>query len=241
MNCKSKVVRALLNAAIGGLAAAVIGAQPTLAEAPAPAKPNPGLQAVDMDLSPLDRIVGDHPIVVFGEDSHGMAAEHSFVRQAFERLAERKHFRVFVFEAQWGLGDVFKDFMASDRTSFTPVEQFFLDGAFVSDDTLKMMIWIRDFNRKHPSDPILVSGFQPEQPVTDLHAAFAFFRRAVPKDADVLVASLASCRAGDTQYTADLDFLSDTFKLRKSGPAVLFDDRPRELPRGPRFRARIHP
>ncbi|MGH8159756.1 MAG: erythromycin esterase family protein [Rhodanobacter sp.] len=183
------------------------------AKAPAAKAPHfPGPTTGTIDLNAFGAIVDDAHVVVFGEDSHYMAVIHNLVPQMFEYLVETKHFRVFVFESQWGLSDAFKDFMASDRTTLTPTEDFFLDGAFASRDSTAMLVWIRTFNRAHPRDPILIAGFQPEQPVTDFRDLWAYMQKAAPKDIERLRAPSAVCRAGDAAYKTDADFIAANVK-----------------------------
>jgi erythromycin esterase-like protein len=176
---------------------------------------HPGLASVEVDLKGIDRIVGDHQVLVFGEDSHEMAAEHDAVRQIFEHLAATKGFRLLVFEAQWGLEDKLSDFMASDRTRLNDEERFFLDGAFASSSTAELLVWIRDFNRAHPNDRIRIAGFQPEQPVTDFQAVWAFLAKTSPDSLQRLQAAAAPCRAGDPKLKLDMDFMSEGFKRQK--------------------------
>jgi erythromycin esterase-like protein len=176
---------------------------------------HPGLSSIKVDLAGVDRIVGAHQVLVFGEDSHEMAAEHDAVRQIFEHLASTKGFRLLVFESQWGVEDKLKDFMASDRTTLTSEESFFLDGAFASKSTAELLVWIRDFNRAHPKDQIRIAGFQPEQPVTDFQALWAFLAKASPDSLERLQAEAAPCRAGDPRLKLDMDFMSEGFKRQK--------------------------
>jgi erythromycin esterase-like protein len=186
----------------------------------------PGLASIAVDTAGVDRIVGGRSVLVFGEDSHEMAAEHDAVRQIFQHLAQAKGFRVLVFESQWGIEDKFRDFMASDRTTLTGEESFFLDGAFASDSTAKLLVWIRDFNRSHPKDPIRIAGFQPEQPVTDFQAVWGFLAKAAPDSLARLQATAAPCRAGDPRFKADLDFMSEGFKRQKlKQPVFTADER----------------
>jgi len=215
----------LVFAAITALLLVVAGAAATLAaDAPARHQHYPGPVTAAVDLAALDQVVGDARVVVFGEDSHFMAAIHNAVPQMFEHLAEKKHFRVFVFEAQWGLQEAFRDFMASDRTVLTPRESFFLDGAFESPDIIKMLVWIREFNRAHPADPILITGFQPEQPVTDFRDLWAYVAKAAPRDLTALRASTALCRAGDAKYLTDSDFIGEAGKRVRSGKPSYTDE-----------------
>lgn len=171
----------------------------TAQPAPAPAPPQ-------VDIGAVERLVGDHRLVVFGEDSHGMREMHELVPRVFRRLVEEKGFRLFVFESAWALDDGFKAFMTSDRTTVEGDEAFFLN-AFNSPPIVEMMVWIRDWNRAHPNDPIRVAGYQPEQPVTDIAAIRAFADRHVPAARAAVDAALAPCKAGEARYTTNIGFI----------------------------------
>ena len=155
-------------AGLVGLAACAGSVAPEISSAPVP-------PAASQPLDRFGAIVGDASTVVYGEDSHGMQSIHEFVPQAFEYLVEKKGFRVFVFEVQWGVTEGLADFMASDRTELGSEESYWLNGAFASKPIAGMLVWIRDWNRRHPNDQIQIVGYQPEQPVTDFKAVFALF------------------------------------------------------------------
>lgn len=205
-------MRSLCGAALAALMVTTASAQTPPQDRSAK---HPGLTSVKVDLKGVDRIVGDHQVLVFGEDSHEMAAEHDAVRQIFQHLASAKGFRLLVFEAQWGLEDKLHDFMTSDRTTLNDEERFFLDGAFASKSTAELLVWIRDFNRAHPKEQIRIAGFQPEQPVTDFQAVWTFLAKASPDSLERLQAVAAPCRAGDPKLKVDMDFMMEGFKRQK--------------------------
>ena len=161
-------------------------------------------------------IVGNAKFVNFGEDSHFMTDVHKFVSQAFPRLAEKKGFRVFVFESAWGIEDAFRDFMNSDRVEVTADESYFLN-AFNSKNIVKMLIWIREWNRNHPNDKIQIAGYQPEQPVTDFTKLWEFLGKADKFPAADLRKKAESCRASTGEFKTDIEFISSTGKRRRSG------------------------
>ena len=163
----------------------------------------------------LDRIVGNVKIVNFREDSHFLTGVHQHVAQMFEHLVEEKGFRVFVFEAAWNTEEAFADFMKSDRTTLTPEESFYLN-AFNSKAIVEMMIWIRDWNRKHLNDKIRVTGFQPEQPVTDFNALWDFAGKSEKFAAANLKSQAAVCRSGTGEFKTNIEFIVDTSKRRRN-------------------------
>src|SRR5262245_9428831 len=109
-----------LNGVLSWALAFLTGIWMALAAAPAMAAGDAAADAARMH--ELDAIVGDAPLVNFGESSHFMQGLHSFVAQAFRHLAEEKGFRVLVFESAWGVDDAMQAFFASDRPEPTQDE-----------------------------------------------------------------------------------------------------------------------
>ncbi len=125
----------------------------------------------------LDQVVGDAPVVALGEPSHFLEGIHEFNKDMFMHLVENKGFRVFCFESFWELEFALKDFMQSDRTELTSLEQFYLN-AFSSKQTREFLLAIREYNQQNPEDPVYIIGYQPEQPVSDTKAIFRFFEES---------------------------------------------------------------
>lgn len=158
------------------------------------------------DMAAFDRVVGDHAVVIMGEDSHGAAEVHRLIPALFEHLVVHKGFRLFVFESAWAVDEGLRDFMNSDRTSVEGDEAFFLN-AFNSAPTVEMLVWIRDWNRANPGDPVRIAGYQPEQPFTDMAAVRAFVAANAPDKAAEIETALAPCKIGDPSYRSNLDFI----------------------------------
>ena len=112
-------------------------------------RPSPTHRLSPDDLKQVDAIVGSRKMILFGEDAHRLPSIQRAVAQTFRHLVETKHVRLLVFESAWGVEDVLSDFMASDRTTFSGREPFFLN-AFASPETAGLLVWIRDWNRAHP-------------------------------------------------------------------------------------------
>jgi erythromycin esterase-like protein len=182
-----------------------------------------GQTPANVDLIQLDSIVGNKKYVNVGEDSHFMVEVHKFIVQSFRHLVEKKGFRVFVFEAAWNTEEAFRDFMQSDRTTLTAEEMFYLN-AFSSKDTIEMMVWIRDWNRKNPNDRIRVTGYQPEQPVTDFNFLWDFAGKSEKFAAADLKTKATICRAGTGELKTNIEFISATSKRRRSGQRTFSDE-----------------
>lgn len=169
-------------------------------------------------LQQLGNLVGDARTISYGEESHGMQTIHEMVPQMFKYMVEKKGFRVFVFEVQWGMTEGLSDFMASDRSELGAEESYWLNGAFASTPIAHMLDWIRDWNRKHPRDQIQIAGYQPEQPVTDFREIFKYLETAYPQQVAKLKNDVAICRASDTQvFKTELDFILANSKLNGQG------------------------
>jgi erythromycin esterase-like protein len=163
-------------------------------------------------------IVGNARTVIYGEDSHGMQRIHELVPDLFRTLVEKNGHRVFVFEVQWGVTEGLADFMASDRTELGTQENYWLNGAFASKPVAAMLVWIRDWNRRHPADQIQIAGYQPEQPVTDFRVLLAHVDMRLPDQAPKLRAGIADCRAADSgTYKTELDFIMANAKFMREG------------------------
>jgi len=170
----------------------------------------------ESDLQKFEQIVGNKKYVNVGEDSHFMTEVHKSVVQMFQHLVEKKGFRVFVFESAWGIDDKFQDFLNSDRVEVNGDESFFLN-AFGSKQIVKMLIWIREWNRRNPNDKIQVAGYQPEQPVTDLRKLFEFAGRSDKFTSAELKKKAEVCRAGTGEFKTDIDFVVATSQRRRKG------------------------
>jgi len=183
---------------------------------------NPAIQNAgtveQFDPSYLGPLIGDNQTVIFGEDSHGMDAVHQIVPQIFKYLVEEHGFRVFVFEVQWNVTEGIRDFIESDRTTLNSTDSYWLNGAFASQHIADMLVWIRNYNKANPDDPILIAGYQPEQPVNDFRNLLTYLDETASDEADKLRKSVDACRASDGEkFKTELDFIIDGFKYRQEG------------------------
>ena len=175
----------------------------------------------------LEKIVGNAHLVVFGEPSHGLTAVYCLNAEVFRNLVETKGFRVIVFESAWGMDDGYRDFMQSDRKELTGEESFLLN-VFNGKPTLDLLFYIRDYNRKHPSDPVHVAGFQPEQPVTDARAISAYASHAAAFSSFGLAEKTATCKVWGQEFNDDIAFIGYTSKRRRQQKLTIYTDEERE-------------
>lgn len=215
----------LLPLAVAACAAAVgPGVPVSIAQPAAPpaAPPAASREAVPAD---LDAIVGNADLVVFGESSHWDFGVHGFANRLFRHLVEKKGFRVFVLEVAWGVDEVTRAMIADNRMEAGPTESFFLN-AFGSPETIETIRWVRDWNAAHPTDPVRIAGYHPEQPVRDFRALWQHAALSAAFDGAALKAATEPCKAGHEQFRTELDFLAPMMKTRRAGqPAFPRADR----------------
>lgn len=164
----------------------------------------------------LDQVVGEAPVVALGEPSHFLEAIHQFNKEMFMHLVENKGFRVFCFESFWELEFALEDFMQSDRTELTNLEQFYLN-AFSSRQTRELLLAIREYNQQHPDDPLYIIGYQPEQPVSDTKAIFKFFEESSFEMPESLISLFDKTPAIKQKMENDLDAVVAASQKRRAG------------------------
>lgn len=158
-------------------------------------------------LQGVEKTVGDAPVVAFGECSHFMSTLHEFSNDMFRYLVERKGFRVFMLEAAWDSNNVLMDYIRSDAPDIEPWMGLFLN-AFDSPATRKTLLYIRDYNKRHPEDPLEIAGMQPEQPWTDyqeLNAVLAKANLTLPPAIKTLIERAVF---GGKTFAHDIDVIS---------------------------------
>ena len=169
------------------------------------------------EFTDLDSIVETAQFVNFGESSHGLIGMHLAATRMFRYLVETKGFRVLIFESAWGVDDVMQRFLKdSNRTTLASIEYFFLN-AFSSPATLELLLWIREFNRLNPTDPVRLGGYQPEQPVTDLNTLWSVISRSNKFIVADFQSKFDQCKAASTEFRTDLDFVLYVNQLRENG------------------------
>lgn len=168
------------------------------------------LASFDSRIVPLlegaGKTIGDAPLAAFGECSHFLLTLHEFSNDLFRYLVEEKGFRVFMLESAWAINDYLTEFIKSDRPEIEPWMGFYLN-AFDSAPTRKTLLYIRDFNKRHPDDPIQIAGMQPEQPWTDYRELNAVLVRAgleLPRDIATLIERAVF---GGKTFTNDIEVI----------------------------------
>ena len=169
----------------------------------------------------IDEVIGDASVISLAESSHFLEEFHRFGVEAFKYMVEEHGVRLFVLETMWAIEENIMAYIDSEATEIPRHQALYLN-AFGSDQMKALLLWIRAWNRAHPDDPVIVSGYQPEQPVTDATAIKAFFASSaieIPTwaanvlekypffngehrtDLDSIVFSSGRYRAGELIYT----------------------------------------
>ncbi len=171
----------------------------------------------------IDDVIGDASVISLAESSHFLDEFHRFGVEAFKYLVEEHDVRLFVLETMWAIEENIMAYIASDAIEIPPHQALYLN-AFNSERMRALLLWIRAWNRANPDDSIVVTGYQPEQPVTDARAIRAFFAETsigIPTwahnvlnqyafyngehetDLDSIVFSSSRYRAGEIIYTPE--------------------------------------
>ena len=192
-------------------------ARNSIAQQPGPSSLEPDMRTV------IDEVIGDASIISLAESSHFLEEFHKFGVEAFKYMVREHGVRLFVLETMWAIEENIMEYIASDATEIPPHQALYLN-AFGSDQMKELLLWIRAWNRAYPDDNIIVSGFQPEQPVTDAKAIkaffaasavgippwasgvlnqYAFFNGEHETDLDSIIFSSSRYRAGELIYTPE--------------------------------------
>jgi erythromycin esterase len=113
------------------------------------------------DLRPLARMIGDARVVGIGEATHGSHDFPALKDRVFRHLVEEKGFRTFALEAPWSTGlrlDTYVLYGKGDPRRIMREE--FQDAYLLlnNPDTLRLVEWMRAYNRHHLEDPVRFMG-----------------------------------------------------------------------------------
>jgi erythromycin esterase-like protein len=181
-------------------------------------------------LEGIARTIGDAPLVAFGESSHYLLSVHEFSNALFRYLVENKGFRVFMLESAWAANDYLTDFIKSDKTEVEGWAAFYMN-AFGSKPTEQTLLYIRDYNKKHPEDTLQIAGMQPEQPWTDwreLKAVLAKAKLELPADIRTVIDRIVF---GGQNFVHDIDVISFHGKMSRAKTRILSETDPAVLDR----------
>ncbi len=192
----------------GGLASggSDAGDTPDLAQPPdlAPALPS-GVTRItssdpkitdDSDLDALDAIIGDATAVGLGESIHTSGGFHDMKARIVRHLVEKKGFRLIAWEWQRVSGEVVEQYLTDCPSDAVHAAQQL--SVWSSTSVQHMLEWACTFNQAHPTDRVHFTGFDTQQPDTDLDKLKSYLEATAPADAPGLIANLTQCdRATD--------------------------------------------
>ena len=199
--------------------AAIASAQSPAAASSLPVPINPLELPV---LQGIAETIGDAPLVAFGECSHYLLRIHEFSNTLFRYLVEHKGFRVFMLESAWAINDYVTDFINSDKPKIEDWMSFYLN-AFGSAPTEQTLLYIRDYNKKHPEDPIHIAGMQPEQPWTDWRELKATLAKAGLELPGEIHKTIERVVLGNQTFVHDIDVIGFHGKMSRAKSRILSD------------------
>ncbi len=132
------------------------------------------------DLEPLGAMIGDRWLVALGESEHTSGGYYRMKARIMRYLVETKGFRVLAIETPWG--DALTTTRWPETCNGDPKEA--MAGIFpvYRDQSLAQFLsWACTFNRAHPNDPIVVWGFDVQQPWHDVRELKTFTADAEPR------------------------------------------------------------
>ncbi|MGI5380154.1 erythromycin esterase family protein [Streptomyces sp. CA-251387] len=113
------------------------------------------------DLRPLDRMIADARVVGVGEATHSSHDFFALKDRVFRHLVEKKGFRTFALEAPWSTGLRLNDYVLYGKGEPRRImrEEFQRDYLWWNTtDHLRLVEWMRAYNRQHPDDPVRFMG-----------------------------------------------------------------------------------
>ncbi|MET9831012.1 erythromycin esterase family protein [Streptomyces sp. NPDC006385] len=113
------------------------------------------------DLRPLDRMIGGARVVGLGEATHGSHDFFALKDRVFRHLVEERGFRTFALEAPWSTGLRLNDYVLYGKGDPRRImrEEFQRDFLWWNNtDYLRLVEWMRAYNRHHPDDPVQFMG-----------------------------------------------------------------------------------
>jgi erythromycin esterase len=113
------------------------------------------------DLRPVGRAVGDAAVVGMGEATHGSHEFLTMKDRVFRYLVERRGFRTFALETSWSAGVRLDDYVVHGKGDPERIMREDFQYTYALNPTaenLALVEWMRDYNRRHPRDPVRFMG-----------------------------------------------------------------------------------
>ena len=143
------------------------------------------------DLAPLAGIIGTASIVALGETYHNSHGFFTMKSRVIRHMVEDLGFRAVAWETGWREARVAADYVAS--CAGTPeAAMHSLYPVWWDVSVRDLLRWMCEYNQAHPADPVVLYGFDVQEPWFNRPALASFVARAAPA-ADSLLDPLASC------------------------------------------------
>ncbi|MFJ8712171.1 erythromycin esterase family protein [Streptomyces violaceus] len=113
------------------------------------------------DLRPVGRAAGDAVVVGMGEATHGSHEFLTMKDRVFRYLVERRGFRTFALETAWSTGVRLDDYVVHGKGDPERIMREDFQYTYALNPTaenLALVEWMRDYNRRHPKDPVRFMG-----------------------------------------------------------------------------------
>ncbi|MFE8959267.1 erythromycin esterase family protein [Streptomyces iakyrus] len=113
------------------------------------------------DLRPVGRAIGDAVVVGTGEATHGSHEFLTMKERVFRYLVERRGFRTFALETAWSTGVRLDDYVVHGEGDPRRIMREDLQYTYALNATaenLRLVEWMREYNRRHPRDPVRFMG-----------------------------------------------------------------------------------
>ncbi|MFS8200858.1 erythromycin esterase family protein [Streptomyces sp. CWNU-52B] len=113
------------------------------------------------DLDALGRMVEDAQVVGLGEATHGSRDFFRMKHRVFRYLVEEKGFRSFSLELPWSSGLRVNDYVLNGEGDLDDIARDEFQGTYRiwnNQDYRDLIEWMREYNRRHPTDPVQFMG-----------------------------------------------------------------------------------
>ncbi|MER5872345.1 erythromycin esterase family protein [Streptomyces sp. NPDC002044] len=165
MRQRTSALSALLLLAFGAVLAAAppapaVSPVPALERAAHPLRTTEPTGALE-DLRPVGRMVGDARVVGLGEATHSSHEFFTMKHRVFRYLVEEKGFRTFALEGSWSTGLRLDDYVLHGKGDVRQIMREEFQNTYSwwnSDEYLGLLRWMREYNVRHPADPVRFMG-----------------------------------------------------------------------------------
>jgi erythromycin esterase-like protein len=120
-------------------------------------------------------MVHDAEVVALGESIHASGGFYTVKSRLIRFLVQELGFRAVMLETPWGDAQVTARYVDGGEGS----PEHALKGLFRvwrSEEVMDLVRWLRDYNLKHPGDPVHFAGFDIQQPWYDARNLSSFLK-----------------------------------------------------------------